>query len=159
MWLFLLFVSIPLIEIALFIQLGGLIGLWPTLAIVVLTAILGTWLIRQQGTLALAQVRRSFSELRDPAEPLAHGAMIIFAGALLMAPGFFTDTLGLALLLPPVRAAAWRWLSRRMVVQTVGFSTPPRRGPGEVGDVIEGEFEEITPRTRRPDAPSGWTRD
>ena len=63
MYLFLAFLAVPLIEIALFIQVGGAIGLWPTLGIVVLTAILGTWLVRQQGALAIAQLRGSINEL------------------------------------------------------------------------------------------------
>ena len=95
MWLLIAFIAVPLIEIALFIQVGGAIGLWPTLALVVLTALLGTWLLRLQGTMALAELRRSFSEVEDPSEPLAHGAMILFAGALLLTPGFFTDVVGL----------------------------------------------------------------
>ena len=101
MWLLLAFIAVPLIEIALFIQVGGMIGLWPTLAIVILTALLGTWLLRMQGAAALTDLRRSFSEVEDPSEPLAHGAMILFAGALLLTPGFFTDAVGFALLTPP----------------------------------------------------------
>ena len=95
MWLFALFLTVPLIEIALFISIGGAIGLFPTLAIVVLTAILGTVLVRSQGAMALARLRASFNDLQDPTEPLVHGAMILFSGALLLTPGFFTDTVGL----------------------------------------------------------------
>ena len=73
MWLFLAFLAVPLIEIGLFIQIGGWLGLWPTLLIVVITALLGTALVRQQGALALTQVRGSFENLNDPTEPLAHG--------------------------------------------------------------------------------------
>ena len=80
MWLFWLFVAVPIVEIALFIQVGGLIGLWPTLAIVVLTALVGTALMRSQGAHALAEIQRSFSEMRDPTRPLAHGVMILIAG-------------------------------------------------------------------------------
>ncbi|MGR3522734.1 MAG: FxsA family protein, partial [Paracoccus sp. (in: a-proteobacteria)] len=87
MWLFVLFVAIPLIEIALFIQVGGLIGLWPTLGIVLLTAVAGTALMRSQGARAWAEVQRSFAELRDPSRPLAHGVMILMAGMLLLTPG------------------------------------------------------------------------
>ena len=83
MWLFLAFLLVPLIEIALFIQVGGLIGLWPTLAIVVITAIVGTALVRSQGLRALGDLQGSFSRLEDPTTPLAHGAMILLAGALL----------------------------------------------------------------------------
>ena len=78
MQLFLAFLLVPIIEIALFIQVGGAIGLLPTLAIVVITAILGTWLVRTQGRLALNQLRGSFERLSDPTAPLAHGAMILF---------------------------------------------------------------------------------
>ncbi len=70
MLLLALFVAVPIIEIALFIQLGGLIGLWPTLLIVIVTAVIGTTLVRQQGAAALSQLRGSFSELRDPTEHL-----------------------------------------------------------------------------------------
>ena len=83
MWLFLAFIAVPLIEITLFIQVGGAIGLGWTLAIVVSTAIIGTYLMRAQGALALGQIKSSLSEVRDPTEPLVHGAMILFAGALL----------------------------------------------------------------------------
>ena len=82
MRLFLLFLIVPLIEIALFIQVGGIIGLGWTLLIVVLTAILGTFLVRSQGMAVLAKLRGSMEELRDPTEPLVHGAMILFSGAL-----------------------------------------------------------------------------
>ncbi|MBO6624228.1 MAG: FxsA family protein, partial [Roseicyclus sp.] len=113
MWLFVAFLMVPLIEIALFIQVGGLIGLWPTLGIVVLTAILGTWLVRSQGRQALENLRRSFGALNDPTEPLAHGAMILFSGALLLTPGFFTDAVGFALLVPGVRNVVFRELRKR----------------------------------------------
>ncbi len=66
MWLFWLFLIIPIIEIALFIQVGGFIGLWPTLGLVVLTAVIGSTLMRSQGARALSEVQRSMSELRDP---------------------------------------------------------------------------------------------
>ena len=108
MWLFLAFLAVPLIEIALFIQVGGLIGLWPTLLIVILTAIAGTYLVRSQGAQAIGNLRQSFSTLDDPTVHLAHGAMILVSGALLLTPGFFTDAVGFALLMPPVRVAGER---------------------------------------------------
>jgi UPF0716 protein FxsA len=157
MWLFLAFLLVPLIEIALFIQVGGLIGLWPTLAIVVLTAIIGTALVRSQGFRVLTEVRSSFERLSDPTEPLAHGAMILFSGALLLTPGFFTDAVGFALLVPAVRAAVYRWIRARIVVQGVSFGPGPGNGKPVDPDVIETEYHEVRP-THRPDGPSGWTR-
>ena len=159
MWLLLAFVAVPLIEIALFIQVGGAIGLWPTLAIVLLTAFIGTWLVRTQGLMAIGNLQRSFSELNDPTEPLAHGAMILIAGALLLTPGFFTDAVGFALLMPPVRVAVFRHLRGRVRVQS--FSMGGARQPGpppQHPDIIDGEFSEVEPPKRPTHAPSGWTK-
>lgn len=152
MWLFALFLAVPLIEIALFIQVGGLIGLWPTLGIVVLTAVSGTILVRSQGAHALAELRRSFGDLRDPAEPLAHGAMILFSGALLLTPGFFTDAVGLLLLIPAVRRYLYAHLRSRVQVKgfTYGGETPSK--PEDT--VIDGDYQDITSNKR----PSGWTK-
>lgn len=164
MWLFLLFLLVPLIEIALFIQVGGWIGLWPTLAIVVATAIAGTVLVRSQGAQALDRLRRSFNDLEDPTDPLAHGAMILFSGALLLTPGFFTDAVGFALLLPPVRVALLNQLKNRVRIQT--FGTRPRHGPyhprdggqgGRGDNIIDADYE-VEGDTPRHNGPSGWTR-
>ncbi|MBE1286038.1 MAG: FxsA family protein [Rhodobacteraceae bacterium] len=165
MYLFLAFLLVPLIEIALFIQVGGLIGLWATLGIVVLTAVLGTWLVRTQGRMAMGQLRNSFEQLRDPAEPLAHGAMILFSGALLLTPGFFTDAVGFALLMPPVRIAVYKYLRARVNVTQFqmgpgpmhhhGFHPGNRPHQGPSGDIIDGDFEDVTP-SRPRSGPSGW---
>lgn len=169
--LLLLFIAIPMIEIALFIQVGGIIGLGWTLAIVLLTAILGSWLVRQQGAMALQQLQQSFNALSDPTEPLAHGAMILFSGALLLTPGFFTDALGFALLVPPVRHWVFRKLRERVRVQSFSMGGTGRDAPGDPrsarapetdGEVIEGEFTDVT-GAKRPThsstrGPSGWTK-
>lgn len=155
--LLLLFIAVPLIEIALFIQIGGAIGLWPTLAIVVLTAVIGTTLMRAQGAVALARIKDSFNQLSDPTEPLAHGAMILFSGALLLTPGFFTDTVGFLLLIPGFRRAAFQWVRARVRVQS--FTSGPDHGPrGPETDVIDVEFEEVSPKPGHR-GPSGWTQD
>jgi len=160
MWLFLAFVGVPLIEIALFIQIGGAIGLTSTLLIVILTAILGTFLVKNQGRIALANLQRSFSELNDPTEPLAHGAMILVSGALLLTPGFFTDAIGFSLLIPPVRVAVYRFLRSRVRVQSFSMGSTQSRGPYRSGedDVIDGDYVEIDPDKRPTHRPSGWTK-
>ncbi len=172
MALFLAFLLVPLIEIGLFIQVGGWIGLWPTLAIVMGTAILGTWLVRREGLLALAQVQDRMRSLRDPTEPLAHGALIIFAGALLLTPGFFTDTCGLLLLIPAVRAGLMRMVRARMRVRAGlydSFVPPDGMYPDgmhtEAGyptrsdpQVLDGEYFEVDPGSSGSRPPSGWTR-
>jgi len=159
MWLFLIFVAVPLIEIALFIQIGGFLGLWPTLGIVIATAFLGTWLVRTQGVNAMNQVRGSFSQMQDPSEPLANGAMILFAGALLLTPGFFTDAFGFLLLFPPFRAAAFRYAKTRIKVQSFSTSGPAPRHKNPSPNIIDGEFTEVTPNKPPSDNPSGWTKD
>lgn len=159
MWLFLAFLAVPLVEIALFIQVGGAIGLMPTLGIVILTAILGTFLVRTQGALALNNLRQSFGTLSDPSEPLAHGAMILFSGALLLTPGFFTDAVGFALLVPAVRSAVFRYVRARVKVQSFQMGPDGRPQPRRPQDdnIIEGDYEHVQPRD--PNAPpSGWTK-
>ncbi|MFD1795089.1 FxsA family protein [Paracoccus aurantiacus] len=180
--LFLLFIIVPIIEIALFIQVGGLIGLWPTIALVLLSAVIGTVLIRSQGARALNEIQQSFRTLSDPTRPLAHGAMILLAGLLLLTPGFFTDTIGLLLLVPAVRDWVMRRAGRHVKVSRGGFgfdsAEQPRHGwPGRDDEVIDGDYvvqddpytsrDDIElpkrelpgdERRQRSNRPSGWTR-
>jgi len=164
MWLFLAFIAVPLIEIALFIQIGGAIGLGWTLAIVVVTALIGTSLMRKQGAMALGQIKSSLSEVRDPTEPLVNGAMILFAGALLLTPGFFTDALGFALLVPGIRTVVFQAMRSRVNVSgSVNFSggfTNARKQPHRPmqGDVIDGEYHELSDEDKKTQHPSGWTK-
>ena len=141
MRLILLFLMVPLCEIALYIQIGGAIGLGLTLVGVILTAVLGATLVRSQGLLVLTELRGSLHDLKDPTEPLAHGAMILFSGALLLTPGFLTDSIGLALMVPAVRRSAFRFLRDRIVVQGFAYDSSVR--PPEA-DVVDGEFEELS---------------
>lgn len=173
LWLIALFLVLPAIELALIIKVGGLIGVWPTLGLMVLSAMVGSWLMRQQGAAALAELQRAFSEFRDPTGPLAHGALIVLAGALMVAPGFVTDISGLVLLIPQVRTMLLRALASRVRVTRAGFGFPPppdmhpaedpargpRRGMGN-NPVIDGEFIELDDTAPRPprSGPSGWTR-
>ncbi|MBU2866735.1 FxsA family protein [Pacificibacter marinus] len=165
MWLFALFVAVPVIEIALFIQVGGFIGLFPTLAIVVLTAFLGTYLVKQQGAIAMSQLRSSFGELRDPSEPLAHGAMILFSGALLLTPGFFTDAVGFSLLVPAFRTRLFVELQKRIKVQSFTMGGGGSAGFGDTQpsntqdpNTIDGEWEPVSSNDIENNDPSGWTR-
>lgn len=109
------FIVVPLIEVALFVRVGGTIGLWPTLGVILATAVAGAALVRAQGVAVVARLRAALDEFGDPVEPAAHGALILLAGALLLTPGFFTDAVGFALLAPPVRAAILARLKARML--------------------------------------------
>jgi len=117
--LFLLFLAVPLIEIALFILIGGKIGVFATLAMVVVTAIAGSALLRWQGMQTLNRIRTELENNRLPARPIADGAMIAVAGLLLLTPGFFTDFCGFMLFLPGVRSAIWTWLASRIKIVNV----------------------------------------
>ena len=152
MWLLLLFILIPLLEIWLFILLGGFIGVYPTLFIILLTAILGTFLVKTQGINVLKEIQSKFNELENPTEPIAHGAMILFAGALLLTPGFFTDTIGFLLLLPKVRRAAFFWLRNK--VNLVKYSFPERSGgdKSRYSDIEVTDYKEVAPEEKSP-----WT--
>jgi UPF0716 protein FxsA len=112
--LFVLFTVVPLIEIALFIVVGDRLGLGPTIALVLVTALAGSALVSRQGR---GQIRRLQSTLASGAFPgneLAHGAMILVAGALMITPGFLTDAVGFLLLVPQVREAIRRYGTKRM---------------------------------------------
>jgi len=159
MWLFLILVGVPILEIALFIQVGAEIGLWPTLAIVILTALAGTVLMRLQGLQALSRLQNSMETGGDPVGPIAHGALILIAGMLLLTPGFFTDAVGLLLLIPPVRDALIRRGASRMTVRAAGFarSSQTRRAPRP--DLpIDAEYEVLQDDDDVRPGDSGWTR-
>lgn len=157
MWLFFIFVAVPIIEIALFIQVGGALGLLPTLAIVVATAIVGTSLMRSQGLAILADVQRQMAGGQDPSRALINGALILVAGVLLLTPGFFTDTIGLLLLIPFVRDALIARGAKAFLARTV-VVTPGARRRDTSGDTINGEF--VVLDDSDPGAPgnSGWTK-
>ena len=157
--LILIFVGLPILEIALFIEIGGAIGLLPTLAIIVLTAVLGTAIMRWQGLRALDRLRRSMETGGDPTGPMAHGALILVAGVLLVLPGFSTDALGLLLLVPPVRALLIRWGASRATVEAATYVRRPGRPGGSRPETIEAEYEVVEePRASDARGGSGWTR-
>jgi UPF0716 protein FxsA len=149
MWLFLALTLVPLIEIGLFIQVGSLIGLWPTLGLVLAMAFFGTWLLRTQGAIAFSDLRRSMTEFRDPAGPVAHGALILFAGLLLLTPGFFTDLVGLALLIRPVRSLVIAWAAARVNIAVVRPAMDPRTRRDADDDVIDAEYRDLGTRSPR----------
>ncbi len=108
-----LFVVVPIAEISLLINVGGEIGLFNTIAIVIATAVLGAYLVRQQGFATLTNLQREANAGRMPAMQLAEGVALLFAGAVLLTPGFITDALGFALLTPPLRRGIIAWLAKQ----------------------------------------------
>jgi UPF0716 protein FxsA len=153
-WILLLvFIGVPLIEIAVFIQVGGWLGLAPTLLIVIATAVIGTALLRRQGLATLARARENMAQGTLPVVELFDGLCLLLAGALLLTPGFFTDALGAVLLVPAFRnvlriGVAARLFANAAVVVN-GQPVSPGERTGQTGpfdrdaDIIEAEFSEI----------------
>ncbi len=110
--LLLLFTVVPIVELVLLIQIGRVIGFFPTLAIVLVTGALGASLARSQGLATLQKVQQEMAEGRVPAGALLEGLLILLAGALLITPGLLTDLTGFLLLVPPLRAALQRTVAR-----------------------------------------------
>jgi UPF0716 protein FxsA len=142
--LVLLFIVVPIAELYVIIQVGELIGIWPTLLLLLLDAIGGSWLLKHQGRSAWRRFNQALAERRLPGKEVADGFLVILGGALLIAPGFITDIFGALLLIPPTRAVARRLLTRWTVGRVAvvgfpgggsmgGFGTRPGRGSGPNG--------------------------
>jgi UPF0716 protein FxsA len=159
--LLILFILIPIIEIGLFIQVGGAIGLWPTLAIVILTAVVGTSMLRKQGISTMTRLQTSMQSGESPVDPMVHGALILVSGVLLLTPGFFTDGVGFFLLFPPVRAALIKWGAAK--VMGGGFvvmgqtGQAPKPAQPDNNTVLDGEYSVVDDDPDNP-GDSGWTK-
>lgn len=148
------FIIIPILEIAVFIHVGGKIGLWNTVLLIVLTAIMGTWLLRSQGLAMLQRAQESLARLVFPIVEVFDGLCLIIAGVLLLTPGFVTDIVGFLLFLPFVRiilrTRIWRILARSENSPTwVNEEQPTAPSDGRI-DAINGKFRDVTPA--KPDA-------
>ncbi|CAH6801803.1 Protein affecting phage T7 exclusion by the F plasmid [Vibrio chagasii] len=158
--LLLLFIFVPIIEIGLFIQVGGFLGLWPTIALVLITAFVGASLVRSQGIQTLMSVQGRLQQGEMPAQQILEGVMLAVAGVLLLTPGFMTDALGMLVLLPAPRAMIAKKMMEKMVVKNMsgGFHAGGQAGFGQSpfgddpfnrdpfdqskgGNTFEGEFE------------------
>lgn len=136
-WLLLLFFTVPLVEIYVLLEVGGVIGALPTIGLVVLTAVIGAGLIRAQGLATLGRVQQELDRGELPAVGIIEGALLLVAGALLLTPGFVTDTVGFLILVPPLRRRAIRgFLEKRLVA--AGAASGPGNRPGP--RVIDGDY-------------------
>ena len=151
--LFLLFTIVPVVELTLLIRIGGLLGLGPTLLIVIGTGAAGAWLARREGLRAWLAVRDELSGGQLPGESLVHALLILAAGVVLITPGVLTDLAGILLLVPPVRRGLIErtrgWLERQVEGGTiqvvggpgVGFTGPRTREPQSGREIIVEERE------------------
>jgi UPF0716 protein FxsA len=145
--LVLLFIAVPLAELAVIIQVGQAIGVWWTIGLLLADSILGSWLMRHQGRTTWRRFNAALQEGRVPTREVLDGALVIFGGALLLTPGFITDIFGLILLIPPTRAIVRGLLKRFtigrfLVVGMPGggqFGAP--REPGSQGPSRDYDFD------------------
>jgi UPF0716 protein FxsA len=170
--LILLFILVPIAELYVIIQVGGAIGVGPTIALLILDGFLGAFLLRHQGRSAWVRFNRALAENRLPHKEVLDGVLIIFGGALLLTPGFLTDVVGLIFLIPPTRAAVralmarivkgrlsmgpraatWGYgqVRRRGARQRPAPEGPPTGGPGTPGPGAP------PPGARPTPDPAGW---
>jgi UPF0716 protein FxsA len=152
--LLLLFIVVPIAELAVIIQVGQEIGVWWTIALLVADAVLGSVLARSQGRAAWRRFNVAMQTGRVPAREVLDGALVLFGGALLLTPGFLTDLLGLVLLVPPTRALVRAVLVRRFA-QRMAASVTRARGPREPrAHDVEGTAHDVagSPEGRPPGA-------
>ena len=138
--LFTAFVLVPLLEIYVIVQVGQVIGPWWTILLLVADSLFGAWLLRHEGGRAWRNLSDSVREGRLPSKEIADGGLILVGGALMLAPGFVTDVLGILLILPVTRplfrGVLGGAVSRRLVLDVTDVTRP---GPGPQGPVVRGE--------------------
>jgi UPF0716 protein FxsA len=170
--LILLFILVPIAELYVILQVGGAIGVGPTIALLILDGFLGAFLLRHQGRAAWVRFNRALAENRLPHKEVLDGVLIIFGGALLLTPGFLTDIVGLILLIPPTRAGVRALMSRIVKgrlsmgprAATWGYGQVRRRGargrpapngPAPGGPPPPGAAGRPPPGRSSPE-PAGW---
>ncbi len=139
------FITVPLVEMIILIQVGSLIGAIPTVALVVLTATIGLWLLKLEGIATLARVQEKLNQGQIPETELLEGIMLLVGGALLLTPGFITDAMGFTCLLPGLRRPIARWIIRQGILKAMNVSGKSFRTdqPSQTGGTtIDGEFIE-----------------
>jgi len=156
-YLLLLFIAMPIIEIGVLIRVGGWLGLWTTLLIVILTAILGTWMLRQQSAATMMQAQNRLSAGELPAQQIFEGLLLLVGGVLLLTPGFVTDAIGFACLLPWSR----QWLASQIASRSkngaifMGGGIGPGAGSGFGAKFGAGVGSSAPRQTNAQTPPSG----
>ncbi|HIO92018.1 MAG TPA: FxsA family protein [Leucothrix mucor] len=139
-----LFLIIPIVEIYFLIQVGSMIGAFPTILLILATAIVGAFLLRQQGLSTLSRFQNNLASGTLPAQELIEGIMLAVGGALLMTPGFFTDAIGFFCLIPFTRKAAAKYIMKRSSVKVQssmgGFTNSSGSSAAYDENTYEGEF-------------------
>jgi UPF0716 protein FxsA len=144
-----LLIGLPLVETYLFIKVGATIGAWPTIGLLILSAVVGAALLRAQSVATLRRARASLARDELPAFELLEGLALIVAAALLMTPGFFTDLLGFVCLWPTTRRALLRFLAPRLRILTSVKGRRPESYGARGDRIIEGEYTRTKATTHR----------
>ncbi|CAG1012785.1 MAG: membrane protein FxsA [Rhizobiaceae bacterium] len=153
-----LIVLIPLAEIATFVIVGSEIGALATVALTIAMSVAGAVLMRWQGFGILGRLQRELETGGSPGRELAHGAMVLLAGVLLLIPGFLTGLLGLLLFIPPVRDLAWRFLRSRATVMTDFSFTSYRATRSQDSHIVDLDHDEYSRTTPGKPGGSPWRR-
>jgi UPF0716 protein FxsA len=124
------FFVVPIIELVVIVKVGAAIGVLNTVGLLILSGIVGAWLMKREGLGVARRIQGQLTAGHVPGKELVDAFLILFGGALMLAPGFITDLLGMALLLPPVRAVVRRMLRRRFTARVFGSGQGPGGGPG-----------------------------
>ena len=151
--LIVLFIVAPIAELALIIQVGQLIGVWWTIALLLADSLLGAYLMRSQGRVAWRRFNAAIAEGRAPTREVLDGVLVIFGGALLLTPGFITDVFGLLFLFPPTRILLRGLLVRRGALKLMGampMTSSPPNGRFRHPDDVEGTAVDIDPHPLDP---------
>lgn len=161
---FIILVGIPILEIAVFIEVGDILGMWETIAVIFITAIIGASLMRSLGLHTLNRARQSLENNIFPAKEAFDGLCLIIAGVLLLTPGFITDTIGFLLFLPPIRMAIGALIIHRIANLQAGQQSGMHShsqsragftsGPFDNSNVVDGDFRDITDPADPTDRPS-----
>jgi len=153
LWVLLLLVVAPLVELYVIIQVADVIGGWQTIALLVVEGMIGAWLLKRQGLSVLGRVSEAVEAGRVPGKELVDGFLILLAGTLMLAPGFITDVIGYLLLIPPTRALVRIPLTKRFENGTHGrlFTTMGSGGRGRfIGTFRAGSVFDATGRDAEP---------
>lgn len=170
-----IFIAVPIAEIAVFIQVGGVIGLFPTIALVIATAVIGVWLLKRQGVAVLSDAKQTIESGGLPVQAVIDGVCLIIAGAFLLTPGLITDAAGFLLLVPGFRRSLARWVVAKLETGghiDVSMTRTSQGGPrdtnhrGRGPTVIDGEYERVdtdeesagADKKGKPDPNSPWRR-
>ncbi|HBY40083.1 MAG TPA: hypothetical protein DEH24_11725 [Alteromonas sp.] len=148
--LLLLFILMPIAEIALLLQVGDMIGGWNTVGLIIVTAFVGAYLVRQEGLSTLQKAQQKMANNEVPGKEMMEGLMLVIAGVLLVTPGFITDVIGFLFVLPFSRQLMAGQLAKHMTVRAVQggnqsfYYSNTQQRPGNEGDPIEGEYTDTT---------------